>query len=144
AESTYFVHDEVPTDAIAKSLQALLPTRHHPITRRQYTVLDTWDGRVRRAGACLARDRVNGSSTVTWQPRGGGAVAVRVTQSFDFAWDLPDGPLRRVLTSVVGPRRLLAQVDAEESGSDLDILDDQAKTIARLRIASGQVRQPTA
>jgi CHAD domain-containing protein len=140
----YVVHGEVSTDAITKSLQALLRTRHHPIADHRFTVLDTFDGRVRRAGACLTRDGVNGSSTVTLQPRGGGRLSLRLTQSIDFAWDLPDGPLQRVLTSVVGPRRLLAQADAEEHGSELDILDDLGKTIARLRIASGQARLPTA
>ena len=142
AESVYVVRDEVSTDALTKSLRALLPTRHHPIARRRFTVLDTFDGRVRRAGACLTRGAVNGSSTVRWQPRGGGNLSVRLTQSIDFAWDLPDGPLQRALTSIIGPRRLLAQADAEEYGSELDVLDDLGKTIARLTIASGQARLP--
>src|SRR5262249_5189490 len=44
----------------------------------------------------------------------------------------------------VGPRRLFAQADAEEYGSQLDVVDDLDKTTARLRIASGHVRLPTA
>src|SRR5262249_36927285 len=43
---------------------------------------------------------------------------------------------------VIGVRRLLAQADAEEHGSLLDILDDRRKTVARLRIESGHVRGP--
>jgi CHAD domain-containing protein len=144
AETVYVVQDEVSTDALTRSLQALVPTRHHPIARRRFTVLDTFDGRVRRAGACLTRAGVNGSSTLRWQPRGGGNLSVRLTEPIAFAWDLPDGPLQRTLTSVIGPRRLLAQADAEEYGSELDILDDLGKTIARLRIASGQARLPQA
>ena len=32
-----------------EACRALLPTRHHPIARHRFTVLDTFDGRVRRA-----------------------------------------------------------------------------------------------
>jgi CHAD domain-containing protein len=144
AESVYVVQDEVPTDAIAESLRAILPTRRHPLARRRFTVLDTFDGRLRRAGACLTRGGLNASATVTWRPGGGGNLTVRLAEPIDFAWDLPEGPLQRALTAVIGPRRLLAQADAEEYGSDLDILDDLGKTIARLRIASGRARLPTA
>jgi hypothetical protein len=44
---------------------------------------------------------------------------------------------------VIGPRRLLPQAEAEECGSLLDVLDNRGKTVARLRIASGQARLPT-
>jgi hypothetical protein len=52
-ESVYVVRDDVSPAAITSSLQALLPTRHHSIARRRFTVLDTFDGRVARAGARL-------------------------------------------------------------------------------------------
>ena len=67
------VPGEVSADAITSSLQALLPTRHHEIARHRFTVLDTFDGRIRRAGACLTRDGVNGTSAIAWQSRGGGS-----------------------------------------------------------------------
>ena len=106
-------------------------------------MLDTFDGRVRRAGARLTRAGVNGTSTLAWQPRGGGSrLAVRLKQPVSFAWDLPDGPLQQVLAPVIGVRRLLAQADAEEYGSLLEILDDRGKTVARLRIESGRARLP--
>ena len=56
---------------------------------------------------------------------------------------LPDGPLQRLLASVVGVRRLLAQAEAEEYGSLLEVLDDRGKTVARVRIESGRARLPT-
>ena len=89
-------------------------------------MLDTFDGRVRRAGARLTRAGANGASTMAWQPRGGGSrLAVRLNQPVSFAWDLPDGPLQQALAPVIGVRRLLAQADAEEYGSLLDVLDDR-------------------
>ena len=67
-------------------------------------------------------------------------MAARLSQPVSFAWDLPEGPLRQSLTPVIGVRRLLAQADAEEHGSLLDVLDGRGKTVARLRIESGQAR----
>jgi CHAD domain-containing protein len=142
-ESAYVVRGEVSPEVITRSLQAVLPTRHHPIVRHRFTLLDTFDGRVRRAGARLTRGGVNGTSAVAWQPRGGGShLVARLKQPVSFAWDLPEGPLQQVLASVIGVRRLFAQADAEEYGSLLEILDDRKKTVARLRIESGRARLP--
>jgi CHAD domain-containing protein len=142
-ESVYVFKGDASPDAIAHSLQTLLPTRRQPIARQQVSVLDTFDGRVRRAGARLTRAGENGVSEMVWRPRGGrGDVAARLTGPVSFAWDLPDGPLRQALTPVIGVRRLLAQADAEEHGSQLDVLDERGKTVTRVRIESGQVRSP--
>jgi CHAD domain-containing protein len=145
AESAYIVPGEISPDAITSSLRALLPTRVRPVARHQFTVLDTFDGRIRRAGARLTRAGTNGSSRLEWQTAGGGSrFAIRAKEPVSFAWDLPDGPFRQALGSIIGPRRLLAQADAQEYGSLLDILDNRDKTVARLRIVSAQARLPTA
>ena len=79
------------------SLQALLPTRHRPIVRQRLTLLDTFDGRVRRAGARVTQRGVNGTSTLGWQTRRGGSlVTARLKHTVSFAWDLPEGPLQQV------------------------------------------------
>ena len=139
-ESVYVVRSEASSNVITRSLQALLPTRHHPIVRHRFTLLDTFDGRVRRAGARLIRG--HDTFMVAWQPRGGIPLAVRLNQPVSFAWDLPDGPLHEVVAPVIGVRRLLPQADAEAHGSLLEVLDDRGKTVARLRVESGQVRLP--
>src|SRR5262245_42738185 len=142
-ESVYVVPREVSGDAITRSLRALLPTRHHAINRHRFTVLDTFDERVRRAGARLTRGG-DDDSTVAWQARGSGShLKIRLQQPASFAWDFPTGPLQQTLASVIGPRRLLDQADAEEYGSLLEVLDDHGKTVARLKIASGQARLPS-
>ena len=143
-ESVYVVPGEPSTDAITRSLLALLPTRHRPIAKHRFTVLDTFDSRVRRAGACLTRTGMKDAPTVNWQDSARSRFAIRLTRPVSFAWDLPDGSLRRQVASVIGPRRLLAQADAEERGALLEILDDRRKIVARLRIVSGQARLPAA
>ena len=142
-QSAYVVRGDASPDAITMSLQALLPTRHRPIVRQRLTLLDTFDGRVRRAGARVTQRGVNGTSTLGWQTRRGGSlVTARVKHTVSFAGDRPEGPLQQVLAPVIGVRRLLAQADAEEHGALLEILDDRGKTIARLWIESGRARLP--
>jgi CHAD domain-containing protein len=142
-ESAYVVPDQLSSEAITQNLLSLLPTRHQPIARHRFTVLDTFDGRVRRASASLTRTSTGDGSTLKWQSRGGSdRLALRTTGDVNFAWDLPDGPLRQQVAPVIGPRRLLAQAEAEERGSLLEMVDDRGKTVARLRIACGQARLP--
>ena len=143
-ESTYVVSGEVSAQTITRSLQALLPTRHRAIGRQRFTLLDTVDGRVCRAGGRLTHSAVGGQSVFSWKASGRGSeLAVRLPQPASFAWDFPDGALYRALASVVGPRRLLPQAEAEECGSILDVLDDRGKTVARVCIEFGQARLPT-
>jgi CHAD domain-containing protein len=144
-ESIYVVRHEMSLDAITTSLQALIPTRHHPIARHRLILLDTFDGRVRRAGARLTRSGLNGSGTIAWQRRSSGTnVVLHLGHPVSFVWDLPDGPLHQAVAPVVGVRRLFAQAEMEVCGTLLDILDDRRKTIARLRIESGRARRPMA
>ena len=144
-ESTYVVADAVSAQTIARTLQALLPTRHHPLGRQRFTMLDTYDGRVYRSRARLTHSNVDGHSIISWKVSGEGReLAVQVPRPARFAWDLPDGSLYRVLAPVIGPRRLLPQAEAEGSGSLLDVIDERGKTVARVSVQSGQARLPTA
>ena len=144
SESAFIVRGKTSADAIRTSLQALLPTRHHPLLRQRFTLLDTFDRRIRRAGARLTRAGNNGASMVAWQSRHRGShlLTARLKHALSFVWDLPEGPLQQVLAPVVGVRRLLPQAEAEQHGSLLEILDDQGKTVARVRIESGRARLP--
>jgi CHAD domain-containing protein len=143
-ESTFVVSGEVPAQTITRSLQALLPTRHHQISRQRFTLLDTIDGRVGRAAARLTQSSVDGHTIISWKAtRTGSELAVHLPQPASFAWDFPECALYRALAPVIGPRRLLPQAEAEESGSLLDVLDDRGKTVARVRIESGCARLPT-
>ena len=142
-DRSFVVSGAMPAEAITESLRALLPARRRPIAGTCFTVLDTFDGRLRRAGASLTRFGEDGDCTLTWRGgRRGSQLSTRVSEPVSFAWDLPDGPLKSELAPIIGARRLLPVADADERGSLLEILDERNKTIARLRIASGQVRLP--
>src|SRR5262249_19010410 len=144
-ESAYVVPGEFATEAITSALLTLLPARHRSIARQRFSVLDTFDGRVRRAGASLTRAGADSAPTVKWQAvAGSDRLTIRMTRPVSFAWDLPEGPLKKEVASIVGPRRLLVQAEAEEQGSILEMLDEHGKAVARLRIASGHARLSTA
>ena len=144
-ELNYVVRGGLSPEAITRSLQALLPTRLHAIRKRRVTVLDTFDGRLRRAGARLTRREGREAATVAWQRRGGGTnLTLKLSEPVCFVWDLPEGPVHRAIAPVIGVRRLLAQIHTETAGSLLDILDHRNKTIARLRVESGRARLPEA
>src|SRR5215468_4202272 len=103
-ESTYVVSDDIPAQTIARSLQALLPTRHRVIGRQRFTLLDTIDGRVSRAGARLTHSGDDGRTIISWKTSGTGAeLAVRLPQPASFAWEFPDGALYRAIAPVIGP-----------------------------------------
>src|SRR5262245_57428896 len=143
-ESAYIVPGELSTEAITRNLLTLLPTRRRSIAKHRFTVLDTFDGRVRQAGASLTRAGVDSASTVKWQTLAGSdRYAIRMTRPVSFAWDLPEGKLKKEVAPIVGPRRLLAQAEAEEQGSVLEMLDDRGKAVVSLRIASGLARLPS-
>ena len=144
AESVYIVRGRHSTAAVARSLRALLSTHEHPILPHRFTLLDTFDARVRRAGARLTQSGPAESPTIDWQPAGRrGRVRAQLARPAAFAWEVPDGPLRDALSPVVGVRRLFAQADAEAHGTVLDIVDGRRKTVARVRIESGQARLPS-
>jgi CHAD domain-containing protein len=144
-ESVFIGPEQLSGETITRSLQALMPARHRLIPRHRFTVFDTFDGRIQRAGAFLTIDTENGTCKAAWRSHGGDTrLTVRLTDPVSFAWDFPDGPFQQLLSSVVGPRRLLAQADVEEQGSLLEILDDRRKTVARLRITSGQAKLSSA
>jgi CHAD domain-containing protein len=142
-ESVYFVRDDVSVEVLTRSLQSLLPTRYRAIVPRPFTILDTFDGRIRKTGARLTVRLIDGRLRLAWYPRYGGHVLeIDAAQAPCFAWDVPEGALRNELTTAIGARRLLPQVDASHSGALLDILDRRSKTVARVRIESGQARSP--
>src|SRR5262249_51508972 len=101
------------------------------------------NGRIAAAGGRLTAHSGNGGARLEWQPRDRQVhLEVSVKAPVDFVWDLPCGPLRDSLLTVIDVRRLLPQVEVEIDGRVLDVLDDERKTVARIRIEAGRARTP--
>jgi CHAD domain-containing protein len=143
SEAQYTIEEEAPPEAIADSLQALVPARALPIVRHRLVLLDTFNGRIAAAGGRLTARDTDGGARLEWHPRDRQVrLEVCVQTPVDFAWDLPCGPLRESLQPVIDVRRLLPQVEVEIHGRMLDVLDDDRKTIARIRVEVGRARTP--
>jgi CHAD domain-containing protein len=143
SEAQYTIEDAAQSEGIANSLQALVPVRPRPIVRHRLVLLDTFNGRIAAAGGRLAARAETGETWLEWQPRDRHVrLEISVKTPVGFAWDLPDGPLRDSLEPIIEARRLLPQVEVETHGRMLDVLDDDRKTVARIRIELGRARMP--
>ncbi len=141
SEAQYIVDDEALPEGLAQSLQVLLPVRARPIPRRRLVLLDTFNGRIAAIGGRLTKYVEKGGARLEWEPQDRQArLEVRVQAPVDFACNLPRGPLRDNLEPVIAGRRLLPQVEVEIQGRMLDVLDDDRKTVARIRIEMARAR----
>jgi CHAD domain-containing protein len=143
SEAQYTIEKAAQPDAIAQSLQALVSARARPIVRHRVTLLDTFNGRIAAAGGRLTARAGERGLQLEWQPRDRHVrVEASVKTPVGFAWDLPCGPMRDSLQPIIDVRRLLPQVELEIHGCMLDVLDDDRKTVARIRIEGGHARTP--
>ncbi len=143
SEAHYTIDETALPEGIAHSLQALVPVRTRPIVRHRLVLLDTFNGRIAAAGGRLTARAGNGGARLEWQPQDPRIrLEVSMKTPVDFAWDLPGGTLRDSLQPIIDVRRLLPQVEVEIHGRTLDVLDDDRKTVARIRIEAGRARIP--
>ena len=143
SEAQYTIDEAGHAQGIECSLQALVPARTRQILSHRVLLLDTFNGQIAAAGGRLTSRAGNGGARLEWQPRDRQVrLEVSVKTPVHFVWDLPNGPLRDSLQPVVDVRRLLPQVEVEIDGRVLDVLDDDRKTVARIRIEAGRARTP--
>jgi len=133
---------QTSTDTLLGSLAALLPCRHVEGAVRRTVLYDSCDGRLRRAGHLLWTESESGRTRLCWRVAGetaDGQAELQPGASLDFAWDLPE-PARTELSDAAGPRRLLPVLEVERDERGLDVLDDQGKVVARVRVPQGRAR----
>jgi len=138
-EARYAARLDWPVERLVESLGALLTVRRRSIARQRFTFLDTFDGRVGRAGACLTVAADAGGNRMQWR-QGNLALGCTLDGMARFAWELPQGPVRQRIEPIVEKRRLVPLAEAEQDGVQLDLMDETRKTIARLSIVAGRAR----
>jgi CHAD domain-containing protein len=108
---------------------------------------DSFDWRLHGCGTTIVdtaagdgHRRAAGSSSITWESLAGAPHhRLPIGGVPDFVWELPSGPARDALEPVLGVRRLLPLVTVRRRGSLLHLLDDDGKTVLRLRLLERQV-----
>ena len=119
-ETRYAARQDWPVERLVESLAALLAVRRRRIARQRITFLDTVDGRVGRAGACLTSTADAGGNRIQWR-QGDVRVGCTLSGVLRFAWDLPPGAVRQRIEPIIQGRRLLPLAEAEQDGVVLDV-----------------------
>jgi len=140
-ETRYAARRDWPVERLVESVASLLTVRRRPMARQRVTFLDTSDGRVARAGACLTMTSDPGGNRIHWQ-QGNQRIGCAPGNTVQFAWDLPPGAARQRIEPIIETRRLLPLAQAEQDGVTLDVMNETRKTIARLHIVAGRARGP--
>ncbi len=104
-----------------------------------WTIYDTFDWRL--SGKSLTLQWSGGDLVLRSLPDGEVLQGCPLASPPGFAWDLPEGPLREQVSSIIEVRRLIELVTAHTWSSTFRVLNKDEKTVARL--ARDEVR-PTA
>ena len=115
----------------AESFADRLGAAADPARTIERTYYDTFDGRLRAAGLTLVQ--CDGALRLD----GDGALAERRTAPERIlVGDLPPGPLHDALAGLVDVRALIPTARVRSRERALRVLDDERKTVVRLRIES--------
>jgi CHAD domain-containing protein len=137
----FVLADGVEPQGLLETLAARLPARVRPPTVHRVLALDTFDGRLLRDGASLRFEPgASGGRLLVRLPGWQAERALPAAGPPAFATDLPER-LRARLTDLIEMRRLLPLLDAELHEQELPVLDEQRRTVARLRLTRGSVRR---
>lgn len=132
-------------DEVVAGLERRFQVRRRSPVDEESTYLDTFDWRLDRAGAALRWTASEERSDLHWIPRNGGrSVRARTSRVPPFASELPEGDLRDTVGPVVEGRRLLPVVRLASRTQQLDLVDEEEKTVARLYLDERRVRLPEA
>lgn len=111
-----------------------------PHQRRALTLLDSFDGRLFRAGLVLADD---GSALALERIEDGAEIARQPGRpGTGFAGDLPPGPLRDRLAALLGVRRLLPWLALRTAVAAFEVRDKAGKLVLTLAQEHWSARAP--
>lgn len=127
------------------AIASAFPSRRERLHRTRRIYLDTFDWRLYRRDLrlWLVSDNGNGMLCLECDEE---IIKERLPRARipEFARDLPDGPVRERLASVIDVRRLLPRAEIEDAATGLRILDDEQKTVARVQLVNTSASIPDA
>jgi len=137
---SFQIESQVQARAALKSAAEKFPGRLTTHLNGRSTYLDTFDWRLFRNGGSLLSTKDGRATVLRWNTLDGAArLRLRLDANPHFAWDLPPGPFRTSLESVVEMRRLLPRLEITSRGETLHVLDGNQKTVARLHFNESSV-----
>lgn len=132
--SRYVVAARVKLEPFLRELASRYPTRRHAPARLERIYLDTFDRRLAENGLTLSLLRTNGENRLVMESAGGARHYAPSAGLPALAADLPAGPIRQRLRSIIASRRLLALVRVKGQTQTIDILAKCDKTAGRITI----------
>ena len=132
----YRLAAEADLEAFVDGLRQRVTLEPEQVEIIERTVHDTFDWRLFDGGTLIERQQVvdDPAATVVWRSLDRGDVLARLERDDvpRFAWDLPPGPSTDRLEDVIEMRALLPLATITTRRTTLRLLDDEAKTVARL------------
>ena len=141
-EAVFTVLEAWSSDELVKRLEGRFRLQRGEPLERAEVYLDTPDWRLHRARLALARHVQGRTQELLLSDGDGDAARAPATRRIDFAWELPQGGLRKAVRKAASVRRLLVQAETEVVILPLEVLDDREKTVVRLDVTSARVRGP--
>ncbi len=109
------------------------------------TYYDTFDWRLHADGGTLLSTPRESRKLLVWRHADGSLRHRLLTKAVPgFSWDFPPGALRGDLEPILEMRRLLPILELETVGETLHVLDDEEKTVARVRLRRSRAGVPGA
>lgn len=129
---------------LVQLVQALGTHRVDSRHRTSVTFLDTFDGLLQQSRLELSLRPRTGGITLSLQTDRAEPITLRMNDSTvpRFATDLPPSLLQRRLSRCTGVRALLPVVKLNLDSTTLALLDDEKKTIARIRLENITLPRP--
>jgi CHAD domain-containing protein len=107
------------------------------------TYVDTFDWRLYQKGSRLAAAVEDGTLVLFWRPPGEESFCRLPVEAMpDFVWDLPAGPIKDQVESVVDVRRLLPVAELSLEGTLWDVVDRRQKTLLTVVLECGAAVNP--
>lgn len=129
--------------ALAAALAKHGPLRRAARRAFERTYLDTFDGRLYRAGwTLISIDEPAGRFLEGREPAGALRCRARAPRVPQFAAELPAGGLAEALSARIALRRLLVQAAVEVRATRFECLDRRDKTVARVLVERRRVSFP--
>ena len=137
----YLLPDGMTIEAAAEALRGRLAVRGRPARQVDRTYYDTFDGLLRGAGLIVVHD----DGQLALVERASGTVRAKLNRARPteplFVRDLQPGRLADAVQRIVEPRALLPITEIHARERPLDVVDDEQKTVVRLRLERPRARE---
>jgi CHAD domain-containing protein len=135
--SLFVLDRKFSKDEFLKRLREVFPVELREEGKEHVTYLDTFDWRLGRAGLTLTASKIGRRVRIRASTEGGLVLDSIATSVPVFASDLPPSPLSDLVQPIAKNRRLLPRARGEWTGVLIGIINEDGKTVVRLRLREG-------